>query len=58
VAGKSPNLTFGPFRLAEFVGLRDYPGALAQFHDIQGRIDADGVGMDSTICPHFYSNFC
>jgi tetratricopeptide (TPR) repeat protein len=40
------------------IGLRDYPGALAQFHDIQGRIDADGVGMDSTICPHFYSNFC
>jgi DNA-binding winged helix-turn-helix (wHTH) protein/tetratricopeptide (TPR) repeat protein len=40
------------------IGLRDYPGALAQFHEIQDRIDADGVGMDYTICQHFYSNFC
>ena len=41
------------------VGLRNYPGALAQFQEIQCRVDeADGVGMDSTIYPHFYSNFC
>ncbi len=40
------------------IGLRDYPAALAQFQRIQRRMDADGIGMDYMIYPHFYSNLC
>ncbi|MCI0598354.1 MAG: AAA family ATPase [Beijerinckiaceae bacterium] len=40
------------------VGLRDYPAAFAQFNAIQRRIEADGIGMDYSIYPHFHSNFC
>jgi hypothetical protein len=40
------------------VGLRNYPGALAQFQEIQCRVDeADGVGMDSTIYLTFIPTF-
>jgi DNA-binding winged helix-turn-helix (wHTH) protein len=40
------------------IGLRDYAGALAQFQEMQRRVEADGIGMDCTIYPHFHSNFC
>ncbi|MBO0734148.1 MAG: AAA family ATPase [Methylocapsa sp.] len=40
------------------LGLRDYAGALAQFEEMQRRVEADGIGMDSTIYPHFQSNLC
>jgi DNA-binding winged helix-turn-helix (wHTH) protein len=40
------------------IGLRDYAGALAQFQEMQRRVEADGIGMDRTIYPHFHSNFC
>jgi hypothetical protein len=40
------------------IGLRDYAGALAQFQEMQRRVEADGIGMDCAIYPHFHSNFC
>lgn len=39
-------------------GLRDYKGALAQFQAIQGRIEADGIGMESAVRPHFHASYC
>ncbi len=38
--------------------MRDYAGALAQFQEMQRRVEADGIGMDCTIYPHYHSNFC
>jgi tetratricopeptide (TPR) repeat protein len=39
-----------------YIGLRDYPGAFARFEEIQRRIEAEGIGLDSTIYPHYHSN--
>jgi hypothetical protein len=39
------------------IGLRDYAGALAQFQEMQRRVEADGIGMDRTIYPTFIPTF-
>lgn len=39
-------------------GLRDYEGASAQFQAIQRRIEADGIGIESAVRPHFHASFC
>ncbi len=40
------------------IGLRDYKGAGAQFQAIQDRIEADGIGLESAVRPHFHASYC